>query len=257
MGGAGSVISAPSTFSLWGTLDGCRPPATRTTLPRRAADGTSVQPQRYGRCRAGAAVELFAVAGGGVLRRAPPQLTLRGMRGRGRRAKMATPDPARRPRRRMGCRARLGSSPRAPRHRVRHRLPAGRRRTNRDVRLRRRSARGDPRGPPICAPTRSPRPPGRRWIRALLPSSERWGPPRATPASVTRDRGATPVSALRSRPPARTAGQGSGDPRSRTARGRTSWPADDLAAGPCADRSSRRVRRNRSSRARSGAGSDP
>ena len=64
-GGAGSVLSAPATFSLWGSLDGCRSAATQTSLPQRIDDGTTVQLRSYPRCHAGVAVKLYTVAGGG------------------------------------------------------------------------------------------------------------------------------------------------------------------------------------------------
>lgn len=65
-GERGQVLSAADTVGRWVALDGCAPVPTVTPIPDRAPnDGTTTRRERYGGCRAGAEVALYAVVGGG------------------------------------------------------------------------------------------------------------------------------------------------------------------------------------------------
>jgi polyhydroxybutyrate depolymerase len=65
-GNRGRVLSVADTVSRWVALDGCAATPTIIPLPDRAPnDGTTTSDEVYSSCRAGAQVELYAVANGG------------------------------------------------------------------------------------------------------------------------------------------------------------------------------------------------
>ena len=65
-GNRGRVLSVADTVSRWVALDGCATTPTVTAVPDLAPnDGTTTSHEVYGGCRAGAQVELYAVANGG------------------------------------------------------------------------------------------------------------------------------------------------------------------------------------------------
>jgi polyhydroxybutyrate depolymerase len=61
----GDVLSVPETVDTWRALDGCAAPPTVAPLPRPAGDGTTTTVSAGEHCRAGGAVVLYTVTGGG------------------------------------------------------------------------------------------------------------------------------------------------------------------------------------------------
>ncbi len=62
--GPRATLGARATAGLWRTLDGCEGAAAVTSLPDRAADGTTVLEERWPTCARGSEVALYTVDGG-------------------------------------------------------------------------------------------------------------------------------------------------------------------------------------------------
>lgn len=64
--GGSRALSAPETAARWAALNGCPPTAERQDEPDRdPTDGTRVRRERWGPCRGGSEVVLYAIEGGG------------------------------------------------------------------------------------------------------------------------------------------------------------------------------------------------